>query len=91
MKVLLVDNFIVPEEGSSAVLDVHPHLGLLALASAMERSGHTARIIDPKKLVKAGQLSFDTTLYEHAAAEILASHPDVVEFTSTGLQLPVRP
>ena len=40
MKVLLVDNFIVPEEGSSAVLDVHPHLGLLALASAMERSGH---------------------------------------------------
>jgi radical SAM superfamily enzyme YgiQ (UPF0313 family) len=84
MKVLLVDNFIVPEEGSSAVLDVHPHLGLLALAGAIERSGHSVRIIDPKKLVKAGQLAFDTTLYERAAAEILASHPDVVGFTTLG-------
>ena len=34
--------------------------------------------------MKAGQLSFDTTLYEHAAAEILASHPDVVGFATLG-------
>jgi len=32
MKVLLVDNLVMPEEASLDLLDVHPHLGLLSLA-----------------------------------------------------------
>jgi hypothetical protein len=36
MKVLLVDNLVMPEEGSLSLLDVHPHLGLLSLAAVAE-------------------------------------------------------
>jgi radical SAM superfamily enzyme YgiQ (UPF0313 family) len=84
MKVLLVDNFIMPEEGSFALLDVHPHLGLLALAASIEQSGHTVEIVDPKRLVKSGWLAFDATLYERAAGDMLACRPDVVGFTTLG-------
>ena len=84
MKVLLVDNFIMPEEGSLALLDVHPHLGLLALAGVIEQGGHSVEIVDPKRMVKTGRLVFDATLYERAAADMLARRPDVVGFTTLG-------
>ena len=83
MKVRLVDNFIMPEEGSLALLDVHPHLGLLALAGVIEQGGHSVEIVDPKRMVKTGRLAFDTTLYERAAADMLARRPDVVGFTTS--------
>src|SRR5437879_7359494 len=84
MKVVLVDNLVMPEEGSLAFLDVHPHLGLLALAAVAEPHGHTVQIVDPKRLIKSRQLSYDSTLYERAAQELLSQRPDVVGFTALG-------
>lgn len=84
MKLLLVDNLVMPEDGSLALLDVHPHLGLLALAAVAEADGHSIRIYDPKRLIKFGQLAYDSTLYENAAAQLLAERPDAIGFTALG-------
>ncbi len=84
MKVLLVDNLVMPEEGSLDLLDVHPHLGLLSLAAVAEADGHTVQIYDPKRLIKWGKLPYDSTLYERAALELLAERPDTVGFTALG-------
>lgn len=84
MKVLLVDNLVMPEEGSLDLLDVHPHLGLLSLAAVAEAEGHTVQIYDPKRLIKWGKLPYDSTLYEQAARELLAERPDAVGFTALG-------
>lgn len=87
MNVVLVDNLILPEQGSLAQLDVHPHLGLLALAAAAEAHGHAVRIYDPKRLIRAGALRYDATVYDQVAAELLATAPDVVGFTTLGCSL----
>jgi len=84
MKVLLVDNLILPEEGSLAFLDVHPHLGLLALAAVAEAAGHTVEIYDPKRLLRRGELPYDATLYERVADDLLARDADAVGFTTLG-------
>lgn len=84
MRVVLVDNLVMPEEGSLAFLDVHPHLGLLALAAVAEPQGHTVKIVDPKRLIKSGELSYDSSLYARAADELLSHRPDVVGFTALG-------
>lgn len=84
MKILLVDNLVMPEEGSLDLLDVHPHLGLLSLAAVAEADGHTVQIYDPKRLIKWRKLSYDSTLYERAALELLAERPDTVGFTALG-------
>src|ERR1044072_3154420 len=84
MRLLLVDNLVMPEEGSLDFLDVHPHLGLLALAAVAESNGQTVKIVDPKRLIKWGKLSYDPTLYEAAAVELLGQRPDAVGFTSLG-------
>jgi radical SAM superfamily enzyme YgiQ (UPF0313 family) len=84
MRVLLIDNLVLPEEGSLALLDVHPHLGLLSLAAVAEADGHTVQIYDPKRLIKSGKLPYDATLYERAACDILAERPDAVGFTALG-------
>lgn len=84
MKVVLVDNLVMPEEGSLDLLDVHPHLGLLALAAVAEADGHTVRIYDPKRLIKWGKLAYDSTLYERAALELLAERPNALGFTALG-------
>lgn len=84
MKLLLVDNLILPERGLLATLDVHPHLGLLALAAVAEGSGHKVSIFDPKWRIRTGQLVYDQTLYERAAAELLELEPEVVGFTTLG-------
>ncbi len=84
MKILLVDNLVMPEEGLLDLLDVHPHLGLLSLAAVAAADGHTVQIYDPKRLIKWGRLSYDSTLYERAALELLAERPDTVGFTALG-------
>src|SRR4029453_3369756 len=84
MRVLLIDNLVLPEEGSLALLDVHPHLGLLSLAAVAEADGHSVQIYDPKRLIKSGKLPYDATLYERAACDILAERPDAVGFTALG-------
>src|SRR5437660_3090663 len=84
MNVLLVDNLVMPEDGSLALLDVHPNLGLLALAAAAESAHHTVQIYDPKRLLKWGELQYDSMLYERVAAELLSRRPSVVGFTTLG-------
>lgn len=84
MKVVLVDNLVMPEDGSLELLDVHPHLGLLSLAAVAEADGHTVQITDPKRLISSGQLAYDSQLYVRAAAELLSQQPDVVGFTALG-------
>ena len=84
MKVLLVDNLVMPDDGSLDMLDVHPHLGLLALAAVAEADGHTVKIYDPKRLIKSGRLAYDETLYERATRELLAEGADVIGFTALG-------
>ncbi len=84
MHLLLVDNLVMPEDGALAFLDVHPNLGLLALAAAAESAHHTVQIYDPKRLLKWGQLRYDSTLYERVAAELLSRRPSVVGFTTLG-------
>ena len=84
MRLTLVDNLVMPEEGDLAMLDVHPHLGLLALAAAAETDGHTVQIYDPKRLLRSGELRYDETLYARAAKTILAQRPEAVGFTTLG-------
>ena len=84
MRLLLVDNLILPQEGSLASLDVHPHLGLVALATVAEGAGHNVAIYDPKRLIRSGALQYDATLYERVADELLAWRPDAIGFTSLG-------
>jgi radical SAM superfamily enzyme YgiQ (UPF0313 family) len=84
VKLLLVDNLVMPEEGSLDFLDVHPHLGLLSLAAVAEAHGHHVRIYDPKRLVRWGQLPYDATLYGRVARELLAERADAVGFTTLG-------
>ena len=84
MKLVLVDNLVMPEEGSLDFLDVHPHLGLLALAAVAELSGHTVQIFDPKRLIKSGALKYGPALYESVALELLKQRPDAVGFTTLG-------
>ena len=84
MNVLLVDNLVMPEDGSLALLDVHPNLGLLALAAAAESAHHTVQIYDPKRLLKWRKLQYDSTLYERVAADLLSRRPSVVGFTTLG-------
>lgn len=84
MRVLLVDNLVMPEEGSLELLDVHPHLGLLSLAAGAESDGHAVQIYDPKRLIKAGELNYDSTLYEQSAAELLGFGPEAIGFTTLG-------
>ncbi len=84
MKLLLVDNLVLPEEGVFEHLDVHPHLGLLALAAVAEAQGHSVRIYDPKRLIKTGVLPYDETLYERVANDLLAESPHAIGFTTLG-------
>jgi len=84
VKLLLVDNLVMPEEGSLALLDVHPHLGLLSLAAVAQAEGHSVNIYDPKRLIRWGTLPYDATLYERVARDVLAQQPDAVGFTTLG-------
>ncbi|MFN7573069.1 MAG: B12-binding domain-containing radical SAM protein [Betaproteobacteria bacterium] len=84
MRLLLVDNLILPARGSLATMDLHPHLGLLALAAAAAAQGHVTTIYDPKRLLHSGHLPYDDTLYERVAHELLASAPQAVGFTTLG-------
>ncbi len=84
MRLTLVDNLVMPEEGDLALLDVHPHLGLLALAASAARDGVKTSIYDPKRLLRNGTLRYDEHLYDIAAAQILAQSPEAVGFTTLG-------
>ncbi|TYC66664.1 radical SAM protein [Streptomyces sp. CB01881] len=84
MRLILVDNMVLPGHHDLGALDVHPHLGLVSLAAVARRAGHHVTVYDPKRLVRSGRLDYDPTLYRRAAAELLADRPDAVGFTTLG-------
>lgn len=84
MRLTLVDNLVMPEDGDLSMLDVHPHLGLLAIAAAAEREGHRVSIYDPKRELRFGRLRYDDTLYARATEDLLALRPEAVGFTTLG-------
>ncbi len=84
MKLVLVDNLILPEPGDVDNIDTHPHLGLLSLAAVMRLAGHQAEIFDPKLAIKKKRLTYDGTLYRESAKAIARMAPDAVGFTSMG-------
>ena len=84
MRVTLVDNLVLPEERDLRLLDIHPHLGLLSLAAAAGAAGHEVSIFDPKRLVRAGELPYDETLYERVAERLLRDDPAAIGFTTLG-------
>ena len=67
MRLDLIDNFMMPEGQVLELLDVHPHLGLLALSAVVEEAGHQVLIHDPKRDVKTGELPLGESLYDEAA------------------------
>ena len=84
MRLTLVDNLVLPEVRDLHLLDTHPHLGLLSLAAAATAAGHQVDIYDPKRLIRAGKLPYDQTLYERVADALLREGPDAVGFTTLG-------
>lgn len=84
MKLVLVDNLVMPETHELDLLDVHPHLGLLSLAAVVSAHGHEVEILDPKRALRSGELSYDAELYERFAARVLAERPGAVGFTTLG-------
>lgn len=84
MKILFIDNLLLPEKGDFYDLDVHPHLGLLSLVAVTRQAGHDAIILDPKVFLLNGKLKYDQQLYRLFADIILDHNPDVVGFTTLG-------
>jgi radical SAM superfamily enzyme YgiQ (UPF0313 family) len=84
MKLMLVDNFVMPAEQELHLLDLHPHLGLASLGAVLVQHGHQVGIYDPKRRVRLGGLPYDEHVYERAAGEIQQERPDAVGFTTLG-------
>lgn len=84
MRLILVDNLLIPEKGDVSSLDLHPHLGIISLAAAALKNGHDVSIVDPKWHITKGSLNYDASLYQEIANIIAASNPDAVGFTTLG-------
>jgi radical SAM superfamily enzyme YgiQ (UPF0313 family) len=87
VRLVLVDNFVMPGSLDPDLFDVHPHLGLTSLAAVAARDNHAVVIYDPKREVRFGHHPYDGTLYERVAADILRLKPDAVGFTTLGCSL----
>ena len=55
MRLVLVDNFVLPDGLDPSLFDVHPHLGLISIAAVAQRGGHEVTIYDPKREVRFGR------------------------------------
>lgn len=84
MKVIFVDNLLLPEKNDLSNLDLHPHLGLLSLAAVAQNEGYEVRIEDPKKYLVSGELQYDESLYAEFASLLLGQEPDCIGFTTLG-------
>jgi radical SAM superfamily enzyme YgiQ (UPF0313 family) len=84
MRVVLVDNFIMPDGLDRSLFDVHPHLGLASIAAVAERENHRISIYDPKREVRFGRHPYDRYFYDRAAEDIFARSPEAVGFTTLG-------
>lgn len=87
MRLVLVDNLVMPETNNLELLDVHPHIGLISLAAIARRDGHEVKIYDPKWKIHAGQLAYDHTLYQQVALDLLEERPSAIGFTTLGCSI----
>lgn len=84
MRLVLADNLLIRQEGSSRQFDLQPHLGLLSLISRAESAGIECRLFNPKLEIHRGALALNARLYRTIAERLLALRPDVVGLTSLG-------
>jgi len=84
LRLTLVDNMVLPGRHDLSALDVHPHLGLISLATVARQAGHTVSVYDPKREVRSGRLAYDGALYARMAHALLAERPDAVGLTTLG-------
>ena len=84
VRLILVDNFVMPGSFEPTLFDVHPHLGLTSLAAVAARDNHTVAIYDPKREIRFGRHPYDETFYHRATADILRLEPEAVGFTTLG-------
>ena len=87
MKIILIDNLLLPVLGDMRFLDIHPHLGLLSLGTVARRHGHEAVLYDPKRDIRSGRLAYDETVYDRVVDQVLSAEPDVVGLTTLGASL----
>lgn len=87
--VLLVDNFFYSRDKGAVRVELSPHLGLMSLASVLEKAGHAVEIFDPKRLFASLRFADPNPSFIEAwASEICLAQPDVVGFTAYGLSFP---
>jgi radical SAM superfamily enzyme YgiQ (UPF0313 family) len=84
MKVVLVDNLLIEQNGTEVETVLQPHLGLISLLAVLDAGGHDGRLYDPKLALSDGRIALDRDLYLTIARELVALAPDVVGFTSLG-------
>jgi radical SAM superfamily enzyme YgiQ (UPF0313 family) len=84
VRLVLVDNFVMPDSADPTLFDVHPHLGLTSLAAVVVRDNHRVAIYDPKREIRLGRHPYDQTFYHRATEDILRLAPDAVGFTTLG-------
>jgi radical SAM superfamily enzyme YgiQ (UPF0313 family) len=83
VRLVLVDNFVMPGDLDPTLFDVHPHLGLTSLAAAVAPD-HAVAIYDPKRAIRFGRHPYDEMFYHRAAADILRLEPEAIGFTTLG-------
>lgn len=84
MRLVLTDNFIMPEGGDASFFDVHPHIGLISLGAVAQRDNHKVVVYDPKREIRFGHRRYDRDFYRKSAEDILALRPEAVGFTTLG-------
>jgi radical SAM superfamily enzyme YgiQ (UPF0313 family) len=84
MKVTLVDNLLIEQNGTRVETVLQPHLGLISLLAVLRAAGHHGLLYDPKLALTEGRLELNGSLYREMAKQILDSAPDVVGLTSLG-------
>lgn len=82
MKICLI-NSNISQKGSDADLQiVNFQRGLLSLAAALEKNGHTVEVVDLAWLVKQGKLEIDTSFHDNAARLITGQAINILGFNT---------
>jgi radical SAM superfamily enzyme YgiQ (UPF0313 family) len=84
MRVVLVDNLLIEQNGRRVETVLQPHLGLISLLAVVRAAGHHGHLYDPKLALTEGRLALNGSLYIEMARQIVAHSPDVVGLTSLG-------
>jgi radical SAM superfamily enzyme YgiQ (UPF0313 family) len=84
VRVVLVDNLLIEQNGARVETVLQPHLGLISLLAVVQTEGHEGLLYDPKLALAEGRLQLDERLYRQIARDLVLLEPDVVGLTSLG-------